>query len=91
MPLGNCPDTTVERGNAGEDVASGLHQGLEDRHEVRGDRQPAFDDLRGPALEPADPLSEHDAKGLQQPLISFSSLTRMPTKASRAVSIARLT
>lgn len=33
MPLGNRPDTFVERGNAAEDVAPGLHQGLEDRPE----------------------------------------------------------
>lgn len=40
MPPGNCPDPAVVRGDACEDVAPGLHQRLEDRHEVRGDRQP---------------------------------------------------
>lgn len=67
MPLGHCPDTAVERGDADEDCAAGPYQGLEDRHEVWSDRHPASDNLFCPALEPTDPFAEHDAKSLQQP------------------------
>lgn len=66
MPLGSQSDPAVECGNAGQDVAPGLHQCLEDRDEFRGNRKLPFDDVFGAAFEPADPLAEHDAKGLQQ-------------------------
>lgn len=66
MPLGNCPDPAVERGDADKDVASGLHQSFEDRDEFQRDRQLASDDFLGPALELANPLSEHHDEGLQQ-------------------------
>lgn len=35
MSLCNCPDTSVDGGGTGENVTHGMHQGLEDRHEVR--------------------------------------------------------
>lgn len=38
MALGSCPDAAVERGDVGEDVATGMYQGLEDRYEFRGKR-----------------------------------------------------
>jgi hypothetical protein len=39
------------------------------------DRQLASDDVPRPSFEAANPISEHHAKGLQRPLILFSSLT----------------
>lgn len=91
MPPSNCADPAVKGCDAGEEVPPGLHQRLEDRHAFPGDRQFASDDLLGPPLEPADMAAEHDARPVfSSPLISVSSLTRMPTSASRAVRIARL-
>ena len=52
-------DPAVERGDAGQNIAPGLHQCLEDRNKLGGDGQLSFDDLLGAALEPADPLAEH--------------------------------
>ena len=66
MTPGNRADPAVERGDAGKDVVSGLHQGFEDRNEFRRDRQLASDDFLGPSFKAANPLSEHHAKGLQQ-------------------------
>jgi hypothetical protein len=92
MLLGKGPDPAVERSHAGEDVPARLHQCPEDRHEVRSDRQLAFDDLLRPAPEPADrPGPNMIPNVFSSPRISFSSRTRIPTRASRAVSIARLT
>ena len=63
--IGRHGECAVERGDAGQDVASGMHQGLEDRDEFRCDGELALDDLIGAALEPANPLAKHHAEGLQ--------------------------
>jgi len=56
MTPGDRADPAVERGDAGKDVAPGLHQSFEDRNEFRRDRQLASDDFLGPSFEPTNAL-----------------------------------
>ncbi len=89
MTSGNRADPAVERGNADEDVASGLHQSFEDRNEFRRYRQLASDDFLGPSFKAANPLSEHHAEGLQQApgdcQLVFAIFERGETSACQAV------
>ena len=73
----------MECGDASQDVTTGPHQGLEDRHGLRGGSQFAQGDLLGLACEPRNPLSEHHARSIFSSLrISFPSLTLRPLTAT---------
>ena len=66
MPLGNRLYLLVELSNAGQDVTSGLHKRLKDWNAFGRNGEFLLDDFLGAALEPTDPLAEHDPEGLQQ-------------------------
>lgn len=91
MPLGNRVDLAVEGSDSGKDVAAGLCQSLDDRDKLRRNLSSCEMIPSVRRLKPPIRLPNMTPNVFKSPRISFSSLMRMPTKASRAVSSARCT